>query len=131
MKNSSLDLKQDFQFVIRPSSIQGKGLFAAQKIPEGEWVIEYTGQKVSRREGARRERFYNSIGYSLLFDLDDCYLDGLIGGNESIYINHSLRPNLEARVRKGGVWFYSLRAIRKGEELTFDYGFDPVKPKPR
>jgi SET domain-containing protein len=131
MRKSSSVAKQEYKVVIRPSRIQGKGLFAAQKIPEGEWVMRYTGQKVSRREGARRERYYNSIGYSLLFDLEDCYLDGLIGGNESIYINHSLSPNLEARVRRGGVWFHSLRAIGKGEELTFDYGFDPVKPKPR
>lgn len=128
MRNAPTLVKQDYKFVIRPSRIQGRGLFTAQRIPEGEWVIEYTGQKVSRREGARRERYYNSIGYSLLFDLDDCYLDGLIGGNESIYINHSLRPNLEARVRRGGVWFHSLRTIRKGEELTFDYGFDPTRP---
>ncbi len=131
MRKSSSVAKQEYKVVIRPSRIQGKGLFAAQKIPEGEWVMRYTGQKVSRREGARRERYYNSIGYSLLFDLEDCYLDGLIGGNGSIYINHSLSPNLEARVRRGGVWFHSLRAIGKGEELTFDYGFDPVKPKPR
>jgi SET domain-containing protein len=27
------------------------------------------------------------------------------------------------------VWLHTLRAIKKGEELTFDYGFDPVKPK--
>ena len=81
-------------------------------------------------EGDRRERFYASIGYSLLFDLEDHYVDGLIGGNDAIYINHSKKkPNLEAIIYRGSVWFQALRAIKKGEELTFDYGFDPVKPK--
>ncbi len=114
---------------IQKSPIQGRGLFALEKIAEGKWVMQYTGQKVSRKEGDRRERFYRSIGYSLLFDMEDHYVDGLIGGNDSIYINHSKKPNLEALFHRGGVWFHTLRAIRKGEELTFDYGFDPVKPK--
>ncbi len=114
---------------IQKSLIQGRGLFASQKIAEGEWVMQYTGQKVSRKEGDRRERFYRSIGYSLLFDMEDHYVDGLIGGNDSIYINHSKKPNLEALFHRGGVWFHTLRTIKKGEELTFNYGFDPVKPK--
>ena len=50
---------------------------------------------------------------------------GLIGGNESVYINHSKKPNLEAVLYRRGVWFRALSDIAKGEELTFDYGFDP------
>lgn len=117
---------------VKKSRIHGKGLFAAEKIPKGTWIIRYAGQKVSRREGARRDRFYASIGYTALFDAEDHYIDGVVGGNESIYINHSKRkPNVEALIRRGGVWFQALRDIADGEELTFDYGFDPKSLKTR
>jgi SET domain-containing protein len=111
-----------------PSLIHGQGLFADQKIPAETWIIQYTGQKVDLKEGRRRDRFYNSIGYTLLFKLDSHYIDGLIGGNESIYINHSLTPNAEAFMHRGGVWIQALRDIAEGEEITYDYGFDPANP---
>jgi SET domain-containing protein len=111
-----------------PSTIHGQGLFAGQKIAAGAWIIQYTGQKLGLKEGRRRDRFYNSIGYTLLFKLDSHYVDGLIGGNESIYINHSLTPNAEAFMHRGGVWIQALRDIAEGEEITYDYGFDPINP---
>jgi uncharacterized protein len=122
-------MKPAIKTVIQRSKVQGRGLFADQNIAEGEWVMKYEGQKISRKEGDRRERFYASIGYSLLFDLEDHYVDGLIGGNDAIYINHSKKkPNLEAIIWRGSVWFQALRPIKKGEELLFDYGFDPERP---
>ncbi|MFN3891488.1 MAG: SET domain-containing protein [Beijerinckiaceae bacterium] len=119
-------MKQKIKVVVAPSRIHGRGLFAGQKIPEDSWVMKYAGEKIDRREGRRRDRFYLSIGYSALFDAETHYIDGVIGGNESIYINHSKSPNLEALLHRGGVWFRALRDIAKGEELTFDYGFDPA-----
>lgn len=122
-------MKTPVKVKVLRSRIHGRGLFAQQNIPAGTWVMKYEGQKISRKEGDRRERFYRSIGYSLLFDLDDHYVDGLIGGNDAIYINHSKKPNLEALHRRGGVWFQALSDIKKGDELTFDYGFTPEKPR--
>lgn len=124
-------MKQKFKVVVAPSRIQGRGLFAGEKIPAGSWLMKYEGAKIDRREGARRNRFYYSIGYTALFDAETHYIDGLIGGNDSIYINHSKTPNLEAYLHRGGVWFWSEHDIAKGEELTFDYGFDPKPAKRR
>jgi SET domain-containing protein len=119
-------MKPKFKVVVARSRIHGRGLFAQEKIPAGSWVMKYEGQKIDRREGARRNRFYHSIGYTALFDAETHYIDGLIGGNDSIYINHSTKaPNLEAFLHRGGVWFWSNRDIAEGEELMFDYGFDP------
>ena len=120
-------MKQPIKVVVAPSRIHGRGLFAGERIPAGAWVMKYAGEKIDRKEGRRRDRFYLSIGYNALFDAETHYIDGLIGGNESIYINHSTAPNLEALIHRGGVWFRALRAIGKGEELTFDYGFDPAR----
>jgi histone-lysine N-methyltransferase EZH2 len=53
-------------------------------------------------------------------------IDGLIGGNESRFINHSnKRYNVEPAIERGRIWFYANRDIDNGEELLFDYGFDP------
>jgi hypothetical protein len=51
------------------------------------------------------------------------FLDGSVGGNGAERINHCCEPNLNVRKARGKIYFYSLRPIRKGEELTFDYHF--------
>jgi SET domain-containing protein len=123
MKNAD-----DVKLTVRPSKIHGLGLFAGQSIPWGKRLIEFKGERVSKREAMRRERFYNSIGYLCMLELGDGeFIDGTVGGNESRFINSSATPNVGA-VREGdGIFFYSLNDIEKGEELTFDYGFDPKK----
>lgn len=111
---------------ILPSKVHGLGLFAGEEIPWGKRVIEYTGQRIGEREFLRRERFYDSIGYTRMFTLDDkTTIDALIGGNPSAFINHSDKPNLGVLREKGRIFFYSLVDIKKGKELTFDYGFQP------
>jgi uncharacterized protein len=124
-------MKQKYKFVVARSRIHGRGLFAGQKIPASVWLMKYEGEKIDLREGSRRDRFYQTIGYNALFDAETHYIDGLIGGNDSVYINHSTKPNMEAILHRGGVWFHTLRAIAKGEELTFDYGFDPADFAPK
>jgi len=52
-------------------------------------------------------------------------VDGLLGGNESRFINHSLQPNVGAMRDEHGIVFYALDDVAAGEELTFNYGFDP------
>jgi SET domain-containing protein len=113
-------------FVAR-SPIHGLGLFAGEDIEWGQRLIEYQGKLLSRRETQRRRRFYDSIGFTCLMEFGDGRaVDGLFGTNESRFINHSTRPNVAA-VREGErrIIFYSLDDIAKGEELTFNYGFNP------
>ncbi len=119
-------MKQNYKVAVARSRIHGRGLFAGQKVPAGAWLMKYEGEKIDLREGRRRDRFYQSIGYNALFDAETHYIDGLIGGNDSAYINHSNKPNMEAILHRGGVWFCALRDIAKGEELTFHYGSDPA-----
>lgn len=114
-------------FSVRPSKIHGRGVFADAPIRKGARIVEYKGQKIDHAEGRRRDRFYNSIGYTLLIKLETHFIDGLIGGNESIYINHSTAPNAEAVEQRGRVYIEALRDIAAGEEITYDYGYDPVE----
>jgi hypothetical protein len=115
-------------FVAR-SKIHGLGLFAAEDIEWGRRLIEYQGQPLSKKEAQRRQKFYDSIGFTCLMQFGDGRgIDGILGGNESRFINHSRQPNVGAvRENEWRIVFFALDDIAQGEELTFNYGFDPKK----
>jgi uncharacterized protein len=123
-----------FQLTVRRSSIEGWGVFAGVFIPRGRKVIAYAGEKITRAEAARRVRkslrrtkelrtYFASIARKKTRGGRKWMLDGSVGGNGSERINHCCDPNLYVRKANGKIYFYSLRAIRKGEELSFDYAF--------
>lgn len=117
------------RLVVARSPIHGLGLFAGENIEWGQRLIEYEGQLITKREAQRRRRFYDSVGFTCLMEFGDGRaVDGLFGTNESRFINHSTKPNVAA-VREGErrIIFYALDDIAKGEELTFNYGFNPKK----
>ena len=108
------------------SKIHGLGLFAGEDIEWGQRVIEYEGERLSAREVRRRQRFYDSIGFTCLIQFGNGEgIDGLKGTNESRFINHSLQPNVGAVRDEHRIFFYALDDVAEGEELTFNYGFDP------
>ena len=115
-------------FIAR-STIHGLGLFPGEDIEWGRRVIEYQGEALSTKEVSRRQRFYDSIGFTCLMQFGDGLgVDAISGGNESRFINHSRRPNLGAiREDKWRIVFYSLDDISQGDELTFNYGFEPKR----
>ena len=109
-----------FKLEIRESKIHHRGVYALEKIPARRKVIEYTGERISRRETNRRGQ--GPLTY--LFTLDDYWtLDGAVGGSGAEIINHSCDPNLVASIRQGHILYFSRRAIKAGEELTVDYRF--------
>lgn len=110
-----------FRLRIGKSRIHRWGVFAEEPIPPGRKVIEYTGERISRRETKRRAE--RPLNY--LFTLDSYWtIDGAVGGSGAEFINHSCDPNLYAKIVKGHILYMSKRAIAPGEELTVDYHFD-------
>ena len=109
-----------FRLEIRRSSIHHRGVFALEPIPAGRKVIEYTGQRINRRE--TKCRGVGRVTY--LFTLDDYWtIDGAVGGSGAEIINHSCNPSLYSKVFKGHILYMSKRQIEEGEELTVDYRF--------
>jgi uncharacterized protein len=109
-----------FRLSIRESRIHRRGVYAQERIPKGKKVIEYTGERISRRETKRRGQ--GSITY--LFTLDSYWtIDGAVGGSGAEIINHSCEPNLATRIVRGHILYISKRVIYPGEELTVDYRF--------
>ena len=111
----------NFHLTIGESQIHQRGVYAAEFIPPRRKVIEYTGERISRRETKRRGQ--GDLTY--LFTLDDYWtIDGSVGGSGAELINHSCDPNLNSMIFKGHILYMSRRAIHPGEELTVDYRFD-------
>jgi SET domain-containing protein len=109
-----------FRLKIRKSKIHRFGVYADEGIPANRKVIEYTGERISRRETKRR----GNGRFTYLFSLDSYWtLDGAFGGSGAEIINHSCEPNLRSSILKGHILYYSTRVIRRGEELTVDYRF--------
>lgn len=113
------------------SAIHQQGLFASKKIPKNAEIIEYVGEKISTKEGDRRaidladEREGTGDASVYMFILDDDHdVDGNVPHNTAKLINHGCDPNCEAQIIDDEIWIVALREIKKGDELTFDYGFE-------
>tara|TARA_B100001057_G_C22588979_1_gene848193 strand:+ start:288 stop:797 length:510 start_codon:yes stop_codon:yes gene_type:complete len=117
---------------IKRSIIHGTGVFANDNIKKGLKIIEYIGEKVSKKEGDRRselriEKYLNSekTGSVYIFELNDRYdIDGNFSYNKARFINHSCNPNCEVDIIRGKIWIKSIKNILKGEELSYDYGYE-------
>ncbi len=118
-------------YIVRRSSIHQKGVFARVDIPKGDKVIEYVGEKISKKESDRRglERHQSAKesgdGAVYIFQINSKWdIDGNVKWNPARLINHSCDPNCEAIQDEDRIWIHAKRAIQKGEELSYDYGFD-------
>ncbi len=116
------------------SGVHGYGLFARDFIPQGERIIEYVGERITKPEAERREvkrlarLAAGQDACVYVFDLNKRYdIDGDVSWNPARRINHSCGPNCEPRGIGARIWIMALRDIAPDEELTYDYGFDYVE----
>ena len=116
---------------VKSSKIHGSGVFTTENIKKNVKVIEYTGEKITRVEGDRRsekriKKYLKSkiTGAVYIFELNNKYdIDGTPKYNSARYINHSCNPNCEVDIIRGHIWISSIKNIKKGEELSYDYGY--------
>ncbi|MCA1591113.1 MAG: SET domain-containing protein-lysine N-methyltransferase [Acidobacteria bacterium] len=104
---------------IGKSPINGRGCFASHFFLQGYKIAEYAGERISRREVARRVRTRRKLRICALNPYWS--LDGSLGGNGTHYINHSCAPNSYMKIHHGHILFMALRDINPGDEITCDY----------
>ena len=113
---------------LRPSTIEGVGVFAIRDIPKN----------INPFQGVKNQRWYKfdiaqlkKLNKEILKMVDDFYVIeknktvlipeyALNGMDISFLVNNSESPNL--KTIDGGFTFITLRKIKKGEELTAAYG---------
>lgn len=99
--------------IVKDTEFMGKGLFADKGIKKGEIIADWTGSKIY--EADKCSSLPKGVAdYAIQFE-EHKWID-----TESIgrYINHSCEPNCGI---KGKFQIVTMRDIREGEELTFDY----------
>lgn len=115
------------KLIRRRSPISGWGVYAGEPIAEDTWIVEYKGELISQAEAWRREQRYLPRQRIWIFTIDDRQArDAAFGGNIARYVNHGCNPNCWVDVVGRHIWIRASRAIRKGEELTYDYNTEGV-----
>ena len=104
---------------VAPSRLVGKGLFAGTRIPARAKVGEFEGEVIGLREARRRARGRSIVA---IVELERHALDATRMKHGFRFINHSCEPNTFFRCTPQRAEIYALREIRRGEELTVDYG---------
>jgi len=130
---AALPLATKSQYRKRRSGRHGLGVFAVRPIKRGTRLIEYTGELISHDEGERRyptaPDYHEEAEHTYLLQLDDDrVIDANVGGNDARFINHSCAPNCEPMRAGDHMWIVSVRDIRVGEELAYDYAIELDEP---
>ena len=125
------------KIVARRSAIHGTGVFATAPIAKGERIIEYRGERRTHDDVDAGDEGSAESGHTFLFTLNDEYvIDGARRGNVAKWINHSCAPNCDSIIEeaegddrtKDRVFIEAKKAIRPGEELTYNYGITLGEP---
>mgnify|MGYP001207411767 CR=1 FL=1 len=110
-------------YKVSKSSIDKRGLYAKKNIKAGTRIIQYIGKLISKKQTEENHKFDNEKDI-YLFNLNNRYdLDGDFSWNIARLINHSCDPNCEVEGKGLEIWVTSIRDIKTGEELSYDYGF--------
>jgi SET domain-containing protein len=118
---------------VRKSKIHGSGVYAKKNIKKGTKIIDYLGLKITHKESeklyeemlAKHKKNPKKNASVYTFTLDDNFdLNGDVWWNLAKYFNHSCNGNCESCSEEDGtITIYSLTNIKKGEELTYNYGY--------
>jgi uncharacterized protein len=94
----------------------GLGLFARVPIKKGQFIVRYSGRKISTEATENLDTRY-------LFEINNRWtIDGSGRRNRARYINHSCRPNAEAYFVKHVIKIRAIKNIKPGDEITYHYG---------
>ncbi len=102
----------------------GLGLFATRAIKKHTRIAEYKGRILGLEDAEKAERRGNRYLYEVSTHRT---IDGTARKNIARYFNHSCNPNAESLIWRGRVFVKTLRNIKPGEEITYDYGTDYLK----
>jgi len=97
----------------------GLGLFATAPIKKRAIIVEYKGRKLTTEQADKVE----ARGGRYLYEINSRWtIDGATRRNLGRYANHSCRPNAESHRIGHRVFLRSIKVIKPGDEITYDYG---------
>lgn len=109
-------------YQIKKTKNKGRGVFAKKEIKAKTIIGEYTGEKI---EIEKYDLEKDKVGLYLMFLDDKHAIYPNIESKDIHLINHSCEPNCWMLNTDGNVYFFTLRDIKKGEEITISYLLPP------
>lgn len=109
-----------FKVKVGASKIHGMGLYAREHIPAKRKIGSLAGEIIGKKTAREKAKRKQSISIVELWN--GKALDASEHNNKIRFINHSCVPNTFMRTIGHHVEFYALRAIKRNEELTCNYG---------
>ncbi|KXJ90586.1 hypothetical protein Micbo1qcDRAFT_234509 [Microdochium bolleyi] len=114
---------------------RGHGIRANRCFEPNQIIMEYTGEIITEEECDRRmnEKYKdNECYYLMLFD-QNMIIDATTG-SIARFVNHSCKPNCQmikwiVSGQPRMALFAGDKPIQTGDELTYDYNFDPFSAK--
>ncbi len=106
---------------VRPGGLQGRGIFATERIEKGEVVAVKAGHIVTTDQ---LSEITTTVGDYALQIYDGFYLSPTSKEETermTIFINHSCDPNVGF---DGQITYVAMRDIEPGEELCHDYAME-------
>lgn len=107
----SFSKRQSADLILREVPGKGRGVFATGNFKAGQFVLEFFGD-------IRDVDSFADLTYALQVGPKDFMT---ASGGIDDYVNHSCDPNSGIRSEDGRIILFALRAIKSGEEITFDY----------
>ena len=104
---------------IKRTVSMGRGVFATQDIPSNILVL-HDPVIIFPIKDAKGTLFQD---YQFNWDEENCAIPLGLGS----LINHNVKANCAWKRNQQYMDFYTLRNIKKGEQMFHDYGYDPSK----
>ncbi|XP_070401390.1 N-lysine methyltransferase KMT5A-like isoform X1 [Nothobranchius furzeri] len=115
------------------NEVKGRGIFAKGSFCQGDFVVEYRGDRITEAESERRQKLYHPSCAGFFFFVfkwhgKTCCIDASReDGSFGRLVNDEHRhPN--CRMKKVNVngsphlCLFALKNIQEGDEITYDYG---------
>lgn len=110
------------RYILKRTNSKGKGLFASKNIKKGEVLFKidlskqksYTSEEIDKMPNNNHADYVGRGKYVISF-------------HPYSYINHSCNPNIIVKHESiAKSTFIAMKNIKKGEELTYDYGVNAM-----
>ena len=111
-----IDMDKSIPYLRTAQTKHGKSVFVDRPFDRGEFILKFRGRAYSKSE------------YLTALQPANCHFlqigcDCFLGPSEHVsdFVNHSCCPNTAVHVVDDRAFLFTLRNLRRGEEITFDY----------
>ncbi|KAF2265284.1 hypothetical protein CC78DRAFT_543373 [Lojkania enalia] len=125
----------DYGVEVMETEDRGYGVRAMRTFEPHQIIVEYAGEIITQAECEdRMKKIYKKDKCYYLMSFDNKMIIDATRGTIARFVNHSCEPNCEMiKWTVSGeprmALFAGARGIMTGEELTYDYNFDPFSQK--